>query len=264
VTKTYLIGGIDWNIAGNIARVLQLHYLLQDSKVEQIIIAGQAILKGMIASEQAHIVAEGTDILIPRIAKLCSPIEEGLMLDVGCGFGTISGALQITLDMKPFGLDCNSELLKEANKKGIKTEQINLETDKFPFENETFNLALFIEVIEHMAKPEHCLSEIARVLKRNGELILTTPNLASFQGRIQILRGNDPLKVSVIDRAYDRHIRLYAKDSLIALLSEWFSITKVEYCTQYVSQSWKGLFRDFTCLFKKDLSDTIIVKCKKC
>jgi methionine biosynthesis protein MetW len=217
----------------------------------------------MISAEQTHIVAEGMDRLIPCIAKICSPAKKGLMLDVGCGFGTVSGNLQNILDMKPFGLDCDSSLLEEANKKGIKTAQIDLETDKFPFENEKFDIALFVEVIEHLAKPEHCLSEIARVLKHGGELILTTPNLTSLQSRIQILRGNDPLGISVNDRAYDRHIRLYARNSLINLLSIWFSVTKVEYCTQYASKSWKGHLRDFVCLFKKSLSDTLIVKCKK-
>lgn len=44
----------------------------------------------MIDTEPTHIAAEGLDKIIPRIAKLCSPVKERLILDVGCGFGTIS------------------------------------------------------------------------------------------------------------------------------------------------------------------------------
>jgi len=220
--------------------------------------------EGVTCEEREHLVAEGLDILIPRIAKLCSRVKQGSILDVGCGFGTISGILQSTLDMKAFGLDCDSDRLQEANKKGIVTAQINLETDKFPFEDETFDTALFVEVLEHIARPQHCLSEISRVIKRNGELILTTPNLTSLKRRSQILRGKDPLEVYVTtDGASHRHIRLYARDSLTKLLSNWFSVTKVEYCTPARAPSWRRYFGDFACLLKEDLNKSIIVKCKK-
>lgn len=219
----------------------------------------------MIDAEQKHVAAEGLDILIPHIAKLCSRTYGGLILDVGCGFGIVSGKLQSTLGMKAFGLDCDNDRLREAEKKGIKTAQINLETDRFPFEDETFNIVLFVEVIEHLARPEHCLSEIERVLKRNGELIVTTPNLARLENRIQILRGKDPLwyAPTTIMQVYDIHLRLFAKDSLTSLLSKWFCVTKIEYCITSSAKSLKAYFRDFACLLKKDLSGTIIIKCKK-
>ena len=51
---------------------------------------------------------------------------------------------------------------------------------QLPFADNSFDLVLSSEVIEHILEPEHFVQEIARVLKPDGYLLLTTPNWNSF------------------------------------------------------------------------------------
>ena len=117
-------------------------------------------------------------------------------------------------------------------------------------------------MLEHLAKPENCLKEIARVLKPKGTLILSTPNLTSLQNRLSIIRGKDPLNGNPIDRPYDRHIRLYALNSATQLISSWFKITRTAYLNPHARETSKGIGRDFLCYLKKDLSNTMILTCQ--
>ncbi len=71
--------------------------------------------------------------------------------------------------------------------------RVDLETQKIPVEDGTFDYVLCCEVIEHMeVDPMFMMSEINRVLKTNGVLILTTPNITSSRALWKILRGMEP------------------------------------------------------------------------
>lgn len=90
-----------------------------------------------------------------------------------------------------------------------------------PFRSQTFDLAVFAEVIEHLPPQTlpAVMMEIARTLIPGGWLLLTTPNLASWVNRELLLRGDSPGQQSpdlVIDGSYG-HLRLYTMDELVRL-----------------------------------------------
>jgi 2-polyprenyl-3-methyl-5-hydroxy-6-metoxy-1,4-benzoquinol methylase len=214
-------------------------------------------------SNSRHFEAEGLDRLIPKLFELLpSKTAQCIFLDVGCGPGIIASAIKRQFGAVVFGIDCDSTFLEQTKAKGVATYSCNIETDNFPFSNATFDYVLCIEVIEHLAKPENCLKEIARVIKPEGVLILSTPNLVALQNRLSIINGKDPLRGNPFDRPYDRHIRLYALNSLTQLVSTWFKITRIVYINQNTRRTWKGLGRDLLCFLKKDLASTIIVTCQ--
>lgn len=67
------------------------------------------------------------------------------------------------------------------------------ERDRFPYPDEHFTTVLCCELIEHLASdPMHMMSEINRVLRPGGWLVLTTPNLASLRAIAAILQGYHP------------------------------------------------------------------------
>jgi ubiquinone/menaquinone biosynthesis C-methylase UbiE len=71
--------------------------------------------------------------------------------------------------------------------------RVDLEQKALPIESETFDYVLCCEVIEHMElDPMFMMSEINRVLKPQGTLILTTPNITSTRGLWKMLRGMEP------------------------------------------------------------------------
>lgn len=69
------------------------------------------------------------------------------------------------------------------------------------------------EVVEHLSEPEKLVSEVFRVLRRGGIFIGSTPNAFKYDKRIRLLLGQDPKEFS--DRT---HMQYYSQSSLISLL----------------------------------------------
>lgn len=61
-----------------------------------------------------------------------------------------------------------------------------------PFEDASFDLVICTEVLEHMLWPQNLLREMARVLRPNGSLIASVPNIASLSYRAAWLVGRIP------------------------------------------------------------------------
>jgi SAM-dependent methyltransferase len=113
----------------------------------------------------------------------------------------------------------------------VMSYHFNIETDRFPFKDEEFDVVLFCEIIEHLiVEPMWALREIKRVLKRGGTLILTTPNVARLENIARLLRGHNIYDPYSGYGPYGRHNREYTIHEIQALLSylgyevsEWFT-----------------------------------------
>ncbi len=57
----------------------------------------------------------------------------------------------------------------------------------YPFKNKSFDVIVLAEVLEHLSFPVNCLKECSRIIKDNGKIIITVPNIASFKNIISIL-----------------------------------------------------------------------------
>ena len=110
--------------------------------------------------------------------------NHGLMLDVGCGEGRhIFGVMQDYPNMKCVGLDMDEESLIKAEEgyEYFKTIS-NTETDflkgsayELPFEDNTFDLIVCSEVLEHLHEYNDAIKEIYRVLKPGGKFYASVP-----------------------------------------------------------------------------------------
>jgi SAM-dependent methyltransferase len=96
----------------------------------------------------------------------------------------------------------------------------NVEQEPFPFGDRSFDVVLFCEVIEHLQHdPVKVLLEIKRILKPNGHLILTTPNVARLENVCRIIAGANIYDPYSAYGAYGRHNREYNKHELVQLLN---------------------------------------------
>jgi glycosyltransferase involved in cell wall biosynthesis/SAM-dependent methyltransferase len=69
----------------------------------------------------------------------------------------------------------------------------NAEKDRFPYEDGYFSTVLCCELIEHLFEdPMHLMSEVNRILKPGGYLVLTTPNIVSLRAIAGLLQGYQP------------------------------------------------------------------------
>jgi len=90
----------------------------------------------------------------------------------------------------------------------------NIERDPLPYESESFDLVLGMEIFEHLAlDPYFFLREAARVLKPGGHIILSTPNVVSHRGVWKTLNRHAPYSFGIFvptGGVYGRHNREYA------------------------------------------------------
>lgn len=99
--------------------------------------------------------------------------------DLGCGAGTQS-MVWSQLGHRVHGLDISEELValgrERSDRAGLKIEfRVGTVTD-LPWEDESMDVCLSIQLLEHVADWSRCLDEFARVLRRGGALFLTTTN----------------------------------------------------------------------------------------
>lgn len=98
------------------------------------------------------------------------------LLDVGCGRGDFTKGFK-DLGLEVSGIDFQKSDLEMLN--NIKVQYANIEKESFPFENEMFDFVFSKSVIEHLWNPEHFIKECCRVLKKDGRIIIMTPDWQS-------------------------------------------------------------------------------------
>jgi len=101
----------------------------------------------------------------------------------------------------------------------LESFHFNIETEKFPFKDGEFDVVLFCEIIEHLLiDPVAVIQEIKRVLKPNGVLILTTPNVSRLENVSKMMAGANIYDPYSGYGYYGRHNREYNKHELDWLL----------------------------------------------
>ena len=102
---------------------------------------------------------------------LFSEFSEGSkLLDVGCGNG------DFTLELEKLGFDIHGIDLSEEHQLGDKFTKTNIQTDKYPFPDNHFDLVFSKSVIEHLREPDFLFDEVYRVLKPGGTFVCLTPS----------------------------------------------------------------------------------------
>jgi glycosyltransferase involved in cell wall biosynthesis/SAM-dependent methyltransferase len=116
-------------------------------------------------------------------------------------------------------------------------ELFDAEKDRFSYDDEYFSTVLCCELLEHLTEdPMHMMSEINRILKPGGRLVLTTPNIGSLRAIAAILEGYHPGFFPAYIRAPEhgaepeaRHNREYTpKEIVLLLLDSGFEVALLE------------------------------------
>lgn len=98
-------------------------------------------------------------------------------------------------------------------------DHFNVETGRFPYPDDHFDVALFCEILEHLPNdPIHTLCELHRVLRPGGTLVLTTPNATRRENLVRMVRGDNVYEQLSGYGTYGRHNREYTVAELRALL----------------------------------------------
>lgn len=127
-------------------------------------------IEGFIKSEHLH-----------RYAVALQYIENRIVLDIACGEGYGSWLLSSNAK-QVIGVDIDVVSIKKAQEK-YKLKNLHFQhgdVTKLRFENNTFDIIVCFETIEHVIDYNEALKEIKRVLKKDGILIMSTPNKVEY------------------------------------------------------------------------------------
>lgn len=168
------------------------------------------------------------------------PVYKGMkVLDIGTLPGTMPTVLK-RLGAVAYGIDIDPDrygFSKKMRSEGISLLTCNFAEEQLPFSDEMFDIILFTEVIEHMlTDPQKILNEIYRVLRTDGLLVVTTPNVASLRNRLKLLLGKNvhPKNFYTVPYLYQRHYYEYTMSELEDRLGRaGFSIQTKAYLPAY-------------------------------
>ena len=165
-------------------------------------------------------------------------------VDPGAGvleFGSVPPILTAALSRLGFdvcGLDLMPERFQSAmDSEGLDIRKVDFEREELPMPDERYDVVIFNEVFEHLRiDPIFTLGEANRVLKLGGMLMLSTPNLTSWNGWYHfVVKGRLAPDMYIQYRklttvGHMGHVRIYSVGEVIAFLTRMgFEATHVIY-----------------------------------
>jgi glycosyltransferase involved in cell wall biosynthesis/ubiquinone/menaquinone biosynthesis C-methylase UbiE len=146
-----------------------------------------------------------------------APSDE--VLDVGCGDASNYQAWLVKQVKGLTAIDISRTGIENAKRMGINGILHDL-SERFPFDDNRFDGATCIEVLEHLYDPKFAVTEMYRVLKPGGLLVTSVPNNGYFRERLKALTRAE-LSTSITDFENEwmgAHIRFYSLDSFRRML----------------------------------------------
>lgn len=153
--------------------------------------------------------------IIKEVTREC---PEGSILDIGCYDGSL-GEVFLKRGYKVSGLEAHKEASTKALEKGIDVVQKDIESG-FPWKDNSFDCVIAAEIIEHIYDTDKFLEEIKRVLKKDGVLVISFPNVACLTNRIKLLFNMYPRFCEYQAGSAGGHIRVYTLGAIKKQLRE--------------------------------------------
>lgn len=123
------------------------------------------------------------NLLLEKIVEIISSYNKGKILDLGCGDGK-TGKRLFDLGFSVEACDMDRQRFEFHSE--IPFTEGNLDSP-LPYKDNSFDYVVFMEVIEHIYNPNFVISEIRRVLRGGGRLLLSTPNILNLRSRFRFL-----------------------------------------------------------------------------
>ena len=122
------------------------------------------------------------------------------VLDLGCGDGAMLAYLQSTRGCSGYGIEIDGANLLACVQRGVNVIQLNLDQGLALFGDQSFDVVLQIDTLQHLRNAQVMLRETVRV-GRIG--IVAFPNFAHWPNRLSVLRGRMPVTRRLPYQWYD-------------------------------------------------------------
>lgn len=156
---------------------------------------------------------------IDTFLSIASQTPVDVVLDIGAGRGDdLLLVRNHNRSCELHAIEVNTECQQRLKEKGIIVHSLNIEQDGFPFPNESVDVIIANQILEHVKEIFWVLHEGTRVLRVGGHFIIGVPNLASLHNRLLLLVGKQPTCI----QNHSAHVRGYTKSDLLRFLQECF------------------------------------------
>ena len=181
---------------------------------------GRDLEKAALRGEPSYVWRAGQARRLEMILASAGDLVRGRVLENGCGVGMYAERLR-RCGGQVIGLEYDFARAVEAQERSPLI--VNAAGEYLPFPEESFDLILSHEVLEHVANDRRAVREMVRVLQTGGMLVVFVPNRGYpfethgiyWRGRYHF--GNIPLVNYLPPRWRDRlapHVRVYSRSDL--------------------------------------------------
>jgi 2-polyprenyl-3-methyl-5-hydroxy-6-metoxy-1,4-benzoquinol methylase len=172
--------------------------------------------KGLVAVREGMRVPPRIQIACAMISKRANPLY---CIDIGCGDGIIGKLLkeQFGDNIYIVGCDISGKAIKYASSYYNEVLQIDIESGELGEKlcGRKFDYIVCLEVLEHLFRPEKLLKQCQTILKDDGEIIVSFPNIAWYKYRISMLRGKFPKNYLLYPGEHIWNFTLYSFEKLL-------------------------------------------------
>lgn len=142
--------------------------------------------------------------------------------DIGCQNGLYTAMYARVGGMGTVeGFDVAEKALEAANKRGLHVLMWNAGMERCPAESERYDVLVAGDVIEHIVDTEFFVSEMRRILKSNGHVILTTPNLYYWVSRLKFVLGKAPWNYPGVSSQFKSDSNIITEHIRVNGIKEW-------------------------------------------
>ncbi len=185
-------------------------------------------------------------LLIERI------VPNSRVLEFGPAHGRMTKYLKEKLNCEVYTVELDEDAAKDAAKYSKEIVVGNIETYEWlnKYENISFDYIVFADVLEHLYNPEEVLKKSKKLLKDDGSVLISLPNIAHNAVIIDLLQ--DKFEYRPTGLLDNTHIRFFTKKSIDAFIQKCG--LKIAYETGvYVSPEYTEFANDYTSV-EEDIS----------
>ena len=152
-----------------------------------------------------------------RFLKSSAPFAN--IVDLGAGSGTdLILARKCSPEARLIALEGYPANIERLVALRIETHAHDLERDRFPFNDESIDIVMANQVLEHIKEIFWIAHEVSRTLRVGGRLIIGVPNLAALHNRVLLALGFQPSPI----KALSAHVRGFTRGDLLSFLEGGF------------------------------------------
>lgn len=155
------------------------------------------------------------------VVNILRPLLKGKLLDVPTG----EGALAKRLLEIGFDVSCSDLYTEIFRLRSVEIKRGNLD-GVLPYEDDSFGYIVCVEGLEHIENPQQAMREFRRILKSNGHLIVSVPNIMNIEERLKWLING-----------YTSHFKPLSQEHLEEIKKEFCSMEEIALHANPISYS---------------------------